>query len=106
EAAQRDHRRRQPRPDLSQPVRIIGGAIRWRSRQSHRQLAGRAASRGRQPCKQNSMITGMATLTTDAETLAITGVLDFDTVVTLQTEGQQWIESSAPNLFTVDLSAV
>jgi phospholipid transport system transporter-binding protein len=52
------------------------------------------------------MITGKATLTTDADTLAITGVLDFDTVVSLQAEGQQWIETAAPNPFTVELSAV
>jgi phospholipid transport system transporter-binding protein len=52
------------------------------------------------------VITGTATLTTDGATLAITGVLDFDTVVSLQAEGQRWIETTAPSPFTVELAAV
>lgn len=49
---------------------------------------------------------GTATLAMDGATLTVSGVLDFDTVVALQVQGQQWIETAAPAQFTLDLGAV
>ena len=39
-------------------------------------------------------------------TLAVSGVLDFDSVLSLQAQGVQWIEGAAPAQFTLDLAAV
>ena len=52
------------------------------------------------------MITGAATLAIDGDVLALTGVLDFDTVVALREQGEQWIAGPAPAAFTLDLAAV
>jgi len=49
---------------------------------------------------------GTAALAMDGATLTVSGVLDFDTVVALQTQGQHWIETAAPAQFTLDLAAV
>lgn len=47
-----------------------------------------------------------ATLEIKGDTLAVSGVLDFDTVQALQAEGVQWVKAQAPAEFTLDLSAV
>ncbi len=49
---------------------------------------------------------GKAALAIDGATLSVSGVLDFDTVVPLQVEGQRWIEATAPAQFTLELAAV
>lgn len=49
---------------------------------------------------------GNAALAIDGATLSVAGVLDFDSVVSLQAQGQQWIETTAPTQFTLDLTAV
>lgn len=48
----------------------------------------------------------MAALAIDGATLTVSGVLDFDTVVPLQPQGRQWIETAAPARFTLELAAV
>jgi phospholipid transport system transporter-binding protein len=52
------------------------------------------------------MAAGKAELAIDGATLSVSGVLDFDSVVPLQAQGQQWIESTAPAQFTLELAAV
>lgn len=52
------------------------------------------------------MIAGKAALAIDGATLTISGILDFDSVVPLQMQGQQWIETTAPAQFRLDLAAV
>lgn len=47
-----------------------------------------------------------AALAIDGATLSVSGVLDFDSVVPLQVRGQQWIETTAPAQFTLELAAV
>lgn len=47
-----------------------------------------------------------ATLTTANATLALSGALDFDSVLALQQQGAQWIQKTAPAQFTLNLAGV
>ena len=51
-------------------------------------------------------MSAVATLTTAEATLTLAGTLDFDSVLSLQQQGAQWIKDTAPAQFTLDLAAV
>lgn len=47
-----------------------------------------------------------ASIVIAADTLALSGVLDYDTVGTLDSQGQQWLKGAAPQECNIDLSGV
>jgi phospholipid transport system transporter-binding protein len=47
-----------------------------------------------------------ATATINGDTLALAGVLDFESVLLVDAQGQQWLQSAAPEHCKLDLGAV
>lgn len=47
-----------------------------------------------------------AALAINGDTLSISGVLDFESVLDIDAEGQQWLESTAPAQCEIDLAQV
>ncbi len=48
----------------------------------------------------------LATVSINGDTLALAGVLDFESVLDVDMQGQQWLQDSAPSQCNVDLSKV
>ncbi|MDB6061809.1 MAG: anti-sigma-factor antagonist [Verrucomicrobiaceae bacterium] len=51
-------------------------------------------------------MTALATATIEGDTLALAGVLDFDSVLDVAEQGQHWLQESAPAQCNLDLSAI
>lgn len=47
-----------------------------------------------------------ASMSIEGDTLRLTGVLDFETVVGLDTQGREWLQGPAPAQCFIDLAAI